>query len=273
MCSNTDKTKKQLLEEIVKLQNTIKHLTLKLEEAQIEAEKSNKIKSMFLSNISHEIRTPMNGIIGIYNVFKQTKLTEDQNSFLEIINTSAQNLNSLINDILDLSKIESGNIILENRKFNISNEIEKVIDSMQNISNIKGIKIITDFDNIIINNNVFGDTERFKQILTNLINNAIKYTKLGSVTVNTQVIKEDDKRIYIKFRIIDTGIGITKENQKNLFQSFYQIDSSSTRNYGGSGIGLAISKQLVNLLGGEIGVESTFGKGSEFWFTLAFEKA
>ena len=160
MCSNTDKTKKQLLEEIVKLQNTIKHLTLKLEEAQIEAEKSNKIKSMFLSNISHEIRTPMNGIIGIYNVFKQTKLTEDQNSFLEIINTSAQNLNSLINDILDLSKIESGNIILENRKFNISNEIEKVIDSMQNISNIKGIKIITDFDNIIINNNVFGDTER-----------------------------------------------------------------------------------------------------------------
>jgi len=271
MCSNTEKSKKQLLEEILELQKTVKQLSLNLKESQIEVEKANQLKFMFLSNISHELRTPMNGIIGIYNVLKQTELTEEQNNFLDIINTSGHNLISLIDDILDLSKIEAGTLILENDLFNLHNEINKIVKLLIFKSKGKGIQLITNFDNNIPEY-LHCDKGRFKQILVNLTNNAIKYTKKGSVSINTQLLEEDDKTTLIKFSVIDTGIGITNENQKNLFQSFSQIDSSSTREHGGLGLGLAISKHLTKIMGGNVGVNSIFGKGSTFWFTIKFRK-
>ena len=271
MCSNTEKSKKQLLEEILELQKTVKQLSLNLKESQIEVEKANQLKFMFLSNISHELRTPMNGIIGIYNVLKQTELTEEQNNFLDIINTSGHNLISLIDDILDLSKIEAGTLILENDLFNLHNEINKIVKLLIFKSKGKGIQLITNFDNNIPEY-LHCDKGRFKQILVNLTNNAIKYTKKGSVSINTQLLEEDDKITLIKFSVIDTGIGITNENQKNLFQSFSQIDSSSTREHGGLGLGLAISKHLTKIMGGNVGVNSIFGKGSTFWFTIKFRK-
>lgn len=271
MTLNTEKSKKQLLEDINELQKINKKLKIDLEEAQTDAKIVNHVKSMFLSNISHEIRTPMNGIIGMYNVLKQTKLSKEQIEFLDIINISGQNLISVIDDILDLSKIESGNLKLENKQFSINDKIEKIKNLLIFKSKGKGINLISEHDTKIPKY-VFGDAGRFKQILTNLTNNAIKYTKEGSVTIKTQLLKDTNKHIFVKFNIIDTGIGITEKNRENLFKSFYQVDSSTTRKYGGTGLGLAISKHLTKIMGGDIGVESTFGKGSTFWFILKFNK-
>ncbi|MCD4772419.1 MAG: response regulator [Bacteroidales bacterium] len=270
MTNITEKSKKQLLEHINELENYIKSLKIDLVKAQTDIEKINHVKSVFLSNISHEIRTPMNGIIGMYNVLKQTKLTEEQKDFLDIINISGQNLLSIIDDILDLSKIESGKLELESKLFSINDEIEKIVNLLIIKSKGKGIKLIYKRNNNIPKY-VYGDASRFKQILINLTNNAIKYTKDGSVTINTELIKTDNKHIFLKFSIIDTGIGITKENQVKLFKSFSQIDSSTTRKYGGTGLGLAISKNLTKIMGGKIGVESSLDKGSIFWFTLKFD--
>ena len=271
MTLNTEKSKKQLLEDINELQKINKKLKIDLEKAQTDAKMVNHVKSMFLSNISHEIRTPMNGIIGMYNVLKQTKLSKEQIEFLDIINISGQNLISVIDDILDLSKIESGNFKLENKQFIINDKIEKIKNLLIFKSKGKGINLISVHDTKIPKY-VLGDAGRFKQILTNLTNNAIKYTKEGSVTIKTQLLKDTKKHIFVKFNIIDTGIGINEKNKENLFKSFYQVDSSTTRKYGGTGLGLAISKHLTKIMGGDIGVESTFGKGSTFWFILKFNK-
>jgi CheY-like chemotaxis protein/nitrogen-specific signal transduction histidine kinase len=261
-----DKSEEILRKEIVELKKHINILEQELRDYQEKSDASNHLKSMFLANISHEIRTPMNGIIGMYNVLKQTNLTEEQQEFLDIINLSGNNLLTIIDDILDLSKIEAGQLILEENHFNLSDEVNAVLDLLEMKAKGKGIKLYTSFQNQIPNAYI-GDQARLKQILINLTNNAIKYTKEGSVTIKIEAEKVEKEHCEMKFSIIDTGIGISKQGQEKLFKAFSQIDSTTTRKYGGTGLGLAIAKNLTTLMGGDIGVESEEGKGSTFWFT------
>lgn len=258
-----DKTNESLKKEIEKLKKHINLLETELKEYQEKSDASNQLKSMFLANISHEIRTPMNGIIGMYNVLKQTNLTDEQQEFLDIINLSGNNLLTIIDDILDLSKIEAGQLILEENKFNLTDEVKAVLDLLEIKAKGKGIKLYTSFENGIPNAYI-GDQSRLKQILINLTNNAIKYTKEGSVTIKIETHKIEADYCEMKFSVVDTGIGISKQGQEKLFKAFSQIDSTTTRKYGGTGLGLAIAKNLTSLMGGNIGVDSEEGKGSTF---------
>ena len=266
-----NKKEENLKKENTELKKQLAKLESQITDFREKVDASNQLKSMFLANISHEIRTPMNGIIGMYNVLKQTDLTDEQREFLDIINLSGTNLLTIIDDILDLSRIEAGQLKLEDKYFNLSDTINEVIDLLEIKAKGKGIKLYTSFESHIPNAYI-GDQARLKQILINLTNNAIKYTKEGSVTIKIDS-KEVSKEEYIlKFNVIDTGIGISKQGQDKLFKAFSQIDSTTTRKYGGTGLGLAIAKNLSALMGGEIGVDSEEGKGSTFWFTAKIKR-
>ncbi len=267
---STDKSKEEFLKEISDLNQKIQQLETDLSNIREKADISNRLKSMFLANISHEIRTPMNGIIGMYNVLKQTELTDEQREYLDIINLSGNNLLTIIDDILDLAKIESGQLELEHNNFSLENELNHVINLLKDKAKGKGIelfsKIQPEIPDLLI-----GDPIRLKQIIINLANNAIKYTKEGSVTIEIELLNIKNNSVELKFSIIDTGIGISPEDEEKLFKAFSQIDSSTTRKYGGTGLGLAISKHLSSLMNGNIGVDSVVGKGSTFWFTAHLE--
>ncbi|MDB9744117.1 ATP-binding protein [Fibrobacterales bacterium] len=234
-----------------------------------EAKTANNIKGEFLANMSHEIRTPINGILGINQLLLETETTTKQSRYLQIIKESGTSLLTIINDILDFSKVEAGKLEIEVVPFNL----EKLVYNMAQPFILKAEDKEIEFKYPTQLNNLFfkGDPGRIRQILNNLINNAFKFTKTGNISLNCQTIQEHDTIHHLKFIIKDTGIGIPLNQQSKLFEKFNQADNSTTRKFGGTGLGLSISKQLVELMGGEIQLESEPGKGSSFSFTLPLE--
>lgn len=251
-------------------QMEVANLNLKI--AKGKAEEATHTKSMFLANMSHEIRTPLNGVMGLSKLLKKTSLNNEQKELVDIITTSGENLLLIINDILDFSKIESGQIQLEIIDFELKTLVNNVYQLMKFKAMENGISLncsISDKIPALLS----GDPLRISQILMNLVNNAIKFTHEGSVNIHIEPIDINGENIRLIFKVTDTGIGITPEGKELLFKEFSQTESSISREYGGTGLGLAISKNLVILMNGEIGVDSEWGKGSEFWFRLPMKEA
>jgi CheY-like chemotaxis protein/nitrogen-specific signal transduction histidine kinase len=254
---------------VKKLEYKVHERTKELEIAVNSAQKANEAKSAFLANMSHEIRTPLNGVMGLIDIVLKTSLTQKQRNYLQKAKISSKSLLYVINDILDFSKIEAGKLDIEYRDFMLKETVEIVKDTFEHIARQKGLKLNLEFDDSL---QLKGDNLRIIQILSNFVSNAIKFTSEGSVTIKIYTIEQTSKNIKLMFEVIDTGIGINEQIQKNLFQEFTQADSSTTRKFGGTGLGLAISKKLVELMNGEIGIYSNEGEGSKFYFSLKFEK-
>ncbi|MEJ2284348.1 MAG: PAS domain S-box protein, partial [Desulfobacterales bacterium] len=271
----TERTKmdhdlRERIKELDEAQSAMLNMMEDLDEEKAKAEEATRAKSDFLANMSHEIRTPMNAVIGMAHLALKTELTPKQQDYLNKIQSSANSLLGIINDILDFSKIEAGKLDMEAVEFDL-------LETLDNVANVITVKA-QEKENLEVlfylepqvPNFLVGDSLRLNQILVNLGNNAVKFTEQGEIVLSARVIEKSDDKVSLQFSVRDTGIGMTAEQQNKLFQAFSQADTSTTRKYGGTGLGLTISKRLVNMMGGEIWTESESGKGTTFHFTADF---
>ncbi|KAA3616974.1 MAG: response regulator [Calditrichaeota bacterium] len=266
-----DKRKNEVINQKKQLNEASKNLK-KEKSVRKQAQALAAAKSSFLQTMSHEIRTPMNGVLGMTDLLMDTHLSKEQHEYVDTIKTSGEILLTVINDILDYSKIDAGKLNLEKRPVHIGNFIDSTVKLFTTRLNESKTKLTYKIDKALPAY-ILGDIIRLRQIVSNILNNAIKFTNEGLIDLQVVLERIDqDNNLFIKFIIKDSGIGIAKNKLKFLFKNFSQIDSSTTRKYGGTGLGLAICKKLVSLMNGDIGVESTLGKGSTFHFTIPTEK-
>jgi len=257
--------------ELIEVNKQLEEAIAKTNEMTVQAEIATVAKSQFLANMSHEIRSPMNGVIGMSGLLLDTNLDQEQRNYAEAVHVSAKSLLNIINDILDFTKIEAGKFDLETIDFDLRTTVEDVCDIHAQRAHNKGLEIACMvYPEVPLQ--LKGDPGRLRQILFNLVGNAVKFTERGEVVIRVSLGEETHTHTTVRFAVTDTGIGISQNRIDPLFRSFSQLDSSMARKYGGTGLGLAISKQLAEMMGGQIGVESKRGKGSTFWFTAAFEK-
>jgi len=247
------------------LQNSIRDL----KEARDEAIEASELKSQFVANISHELRTPMSGVLGMTELLMETALSHDQKELCKYIYESSQNLLSVLNELLDFSRLEAGTLNLDRGNFAAQTIVDEAIASVTVAAGRKRIKISAHCDNLP--STFIGDGRRVKQVLLHFLQNAVKFTEKGAIEIRVTVEKRVDDLVTVRFNVKDTGIGIAEADQQNMFSPFVQVDGTSTRKYGGVGLGLSICKRVVKLMSGKLGVTSKVGEGSNFWFTIPLE--
>ncbi|MGB6945999.1 MAG: ATP-binding protein [Bryobacteraceae bacterium] len=258
--------------ELLEYAHDIERKNRDLAQAVKVSQEATKLKSQFLANVSHEIRTPMNGVLGMTELLLDTGLTEEQRDYAETAFRSAEALLEIIDSILDLSKMEAGKLQLEVVDFSPAEVLQEVLKLVSGRARGKGLAVNADVSEEA-RGVLRGDPARLRQVLLNLVSNAIKFTERGEVTVRVSVAEASEHGVRLLFEVLDTGIGLAPDAVARLFQPFVQADGSITRKYGGTGLGLAISKQLIEMMGGRVGVESEPDKGSRFWFTARFHAA